>query len=122
MPNVICLHEEDFGMGWKHTDFRTEDVEVRRARRLVVSFVSTVGNYEYGFFWYFYQDGSIEHEIKMTGIVSTGALMPGVTPKYGQRLNPDGLYAPIHQHYFSFRLDIDVDGGRQLDLRDPRRN
>jgi primary-amine oxidase len=110
MPNVICLHEEDFGMGWKHTDFRTGDVEVRRSRRLVVSFVSTVGNYEYGFFWYFYQDGSIEHEVKMTGIVSTGALMPGVTPKYGQRLTPDGLYAPIHQHYFSYRLDFDVDG------------
>jgi primary-amine oxidase len=110
LRNAICLHEEDFGMGWKHTDFRTEAVEVRRAGRLVVSFVSTVGNYEYGFFWYFYQDGSIEHEVKMTGILSTGALMPGETRKYGQRLTPDGLYAPIHQHYFSYRLDMDVDG------------
>ena len=35
IPNAICMHEEDVGIGWKHTDFRTEDVEVRRLRRLV---------------------------------------------------------------------------------------
>ena len=48
--NAICIHEEDFGIGWKHTDMLTEEVEVRRSRRLVVSSISTVGNYEYGFF------------------------------------------------------------------------
>jgi Cu2+-containing amine oxidase len=39
---------------------------------MVISSIATVGNYEYGFFWYLYQDGSIELQIKMTGIVSTG--------------------------------------------------
>ncbi len=29
--------------------------EVRRSRRLVLSFISTVVNYEYAFYWYFYQ-------------------------------------------------------------------
>jgi primary-amine oxidase len=110
VPNAICLHEEDYGVLWKHFDFRTEQTEVRRSRRLVISFFSTVGNYDYGFFWYLYQDGSIELECKLTGIVSTGAVSPGVTPKYGELLNTDGLYAPIHQHFFSFRLDLDVDG------------
>ncbi|WP_353864850.1 copper amine oxidase [Svornostia abyssi] len=33
IPNAICMHEEDYGIGWKHTDFRTEKVEVRRLRR-----------------------------------------------------------------------------------------
>lgn len=56
IPNAICMHEEDFGISWKHTDFRTGEVEVRRSRRLVVSMICTVGNYEYGFFWYFYND------------------------------------------------------------------
>ena len=44
IPNAICLHEEDAGMLWKHTDFRTEDSDMRRARRLVISFIATVGN------------------------------------------------------------------------------
>ena len=51
--------------------------EVRRSRRLVVSFIATVGNYEYGFFWYFYLDGNIQLEVKLTGIVSPMAIEPG---------------------------------------------
>ena len=30
IKNAICLHEEDFGMLWKHTDWRTNQSEVRR--------------------------------------------------------------------------------------------
>ncbi len=66
IENAICMHEEDYGIGWKHTDFRTEDVEVRRLRRLVISSIATVGNYEYGYFWYLYTDGTIEYEVKLT--------------------------------------------------------
>ncbi|MGA7673142.1 MAG: primary-amine oxidase [Nitrolancea sp.] len=110
LRNAICMHEEDFGILWKHVDFRTGNVEVRRSRRLVVSFIATVGNYDYGFFWYFYQDGNIEFEVKLTGIISTGTLPNGELYPYGQRLTPDGLYGPIHQHFFSVRLDMDVDG------------
>ncbi|MDQ6803471.1 MAG: tyramine oxidase, partial [Actinomycetota bacterium] len=73
LRNAVCVHEEDFSLIWKHIDWRTGETEVRRSRRLVVSFVATVGNYEYGFYWYFFQDGSIESEVKLTGIVSTGA-------------------------------------------------
>jgi len=109
LPHAICLHEEDFGILWKHTDFRTGRVEVRRSRRLVVSSIATVGNYEYGFFWYLYQDGTIEVQVKLTGIVSTGAVAPGQTPAYGALVAPQ-LYAPHHQHWFNFRLDVMVDG------------
>jgi primary-amine oxidase len=110
IPNAVCMHEEDFGLLWKHTDFRTEKTETRRSRRLVVSFVATVGNYEYGFFWYLYQDGTIQFEVKLTGIMSTGAVRAGTRPTHGQLLNTDGLYAPIHQHVFNMRLDFDIDG------------
>ena len=55
IENCVCLHEEDHGMLWKHQDWRTGLAEVRRSRRLTVSFVCTVANYEYGFFWHFYQ-------------------------------------------------------------------
>ena len=109
IPNAICMHEEDYGILWKHTDWRTGQVEVRRSRRLVVSFITTVGNYEYGFYWYFYQDGTIEYEIKMSGILHTSAIAQGETPEYGTLVAPQ-LNAPIHQHFFNVRLDMRVDG------------
>ncbi|HKF76284.1 MAG TPA: primary-amine oxidase [Candidatus Dormibacteraeota bacterium] len=109
IKNAICMHEEDYGILWKHTDFRTEKVQVRRSRRLVVSTIATVGNYEYGYFWYFQQDGTIQYEIKLSGVASVGALPPGEKPKHGTMLAP-GLYGPHHQHFFCVRLDMMVDG------------
>src|SRR5436190_82326 len=109
IKNAICMHEEDFGILWKHTDRRLNVPEVRRSRRLVVSSVSTVENYEYGFFWYLYQDGNIQLEVKLTGILSLGALQPGEKAKYGALVAPQ-LYAPNHQHFFNVRLDFDLDG------------
>lgn len=109
VKNAICMHEEDFGILWKHTDRRLNVPEVRRSRRLVVSSVSTVENYEYGFFWYLYQDGNIEFELKLTGILSLGAVRPGESPLYGTMVSPQ-LYAPNHQHFFNVRLDFDLDG------------
>jgi primary-amine oxidase len=120
IPNAICIHEEDFGILWKHTDRRMPNApEVRRSRRLVISSVSTVENYEYGFFWYFYQDGNIQFEIKLTGILSLGAVLDGEKPKHGTMIAPR-LYAPNHQHFFNMRLDFDLDGVKntiqQLDV------
>jgi len=97
-------------MLWKHTDWRTGEVEVRRSRRLAISFVATVGNYEYAFFWYFYMDGAIEYEVKLTGMLTTAALQPGEGTAHGTVLAP-GLYAAHHQHVFNVRLDMNVDGG-----------
>ncbi|HET9918884.1 MAG TPA: primary-amine oxidase [Ktedonobacteraceae bacterium] len=111
--NVICMHEEDVGVLWKHTEFRTDVPHVRRSRRLVVSFFATVGVYDYGFYWYFYQDGSLEVEVKLTGIMSTRGVLPDEPekPKYGTLVAP-GLNAIIHQHFFNFRMDMEVDGPR----------
>ena len=109
--NAVCLHEEDAGILWKHTDWRLEATEVRRSRRLVVSFIATVGNYEYGFYWHFYQDGALELVVKMTGVISNGALDDGAVPPWGEVVAP-GVYGPIHQHFFNVRLDPAVDGPR----------
>ncbi|MCO7204127.1 primary-amine oxidase [Microbacterium sp. CnD16-F] len=106
--NGICMHEEDFGTLWKHTDLFTGSSEVRRQRRLVISFFTTVGNYDYGFFWYLYLDGTIECEAKLTGILFTSAY-PGDGYPYASEVAP-GLGAPYHQHLFSARLDMTVDG------------
>jgi primary-amine oxidase len=108
-PNAICVHEEDSGVLWKHVDERA-GVEVRRARRLVVSFHVTVANYEYLVYWRFYQDGNIECEVRATGILVTShADAPGSRPANGTLVD-QATYAPFHQHFIVARLDLDVDG------------
>lgn len=102
IENCVCLPEEDHGILWKHQDWRTGLAEVR-SRRFTVSFICTVANYEYGFFWHFYQDGKIEAEVKLTGILRLGALQPGEARKYGTTT------APVHQHFFVARMDMAVD-------------
>jgi primary-amine oxidase len=109
IENAICMHEEDYGILWKHVDLFGGRGDVRRSRRLVVSFISTVGNYEYGFFWYFYLDGNIQLEVKLTGIVSPMAIEPGARPEFANVVS-EGVAAPHHQHLFNARLDFDVDG------------
>jgi primary-amine oxidase len=109
-PNAICLHEEDYGILWKHVDLVSNRTEVRRSRRLVVSSIATVGNYEYGFYWYFYLDGTMQLEVKLTGIMSTmGVDQNGVGDAHASLVAP-GLAAPFHQHMFNVRLDMEVDG------------
>jgi len=109
--NAICMHEEDFGTLWKFTDWLRGDVTVKRSRRLVISSVATIGNYVYGFFWYFYQDGTIGVEVKATGIPLASALPLGKPSTYGTLVAP-GIEAPVHQHVFSYRFDMAVDGDR----------
>ncbi|MCR9125345.1 MAG: primary-amine oxidase [Rhodobacteraceae bacterium] len=109
IKNAICLHEEDMGVMWKHHDFRLNTTETRRARRMVISTIATVGNYEYGYYWYLHLDGTIEFEIKATGVINTTACLPGAPGPYGVEVVP-GVLGQIHQHTFSARLDMAVDG------------
>jgi primary-amine oxidase len=107
--NGICLHEEDDSILWKHVNTRTGSAEVRRSRRLVISSFATVANYDYGFYWTLSQDGSIELEVKLTGIMSVSGIADGEKPRFGRLVAP-GVQAPTHQHYFAVRLDMAVDG------------
>lgn len=109
IPNVVCMHEEDYGILWKHTEQGPVGAHVRRSRRLVVSYFSTIGNYDYGFYWYFYLDGSIQVEVKATGIVFVGSGEPGSANPHASEIAP-GVFAPVHQHLFSARLDVAIDG------------
>jgi primary-amine oxidase len=110
LPNVVCVHEEDAGVLWKHTDLHTGSVEVRRARRLVLNTVITAGNYEYIFSWHLWNDGRLGLEVRLTGIAQTEGVGPDGTPPERTRLIQPGLAAAHHQHLFCMRLDLDVDG------------
>lgn len=108
IPQAICIHEEDYGILWKHNDSFNGSSETRRQRRLVISFFVTIGNYDYGFYWYLYLDGSIQLECKATGIVFTSG-HDGASEAFASEIAP-GVGAPYHQHLFSARLDMSVDG------------
>jgi primary-amine oxidase len=112
---LVGLFERDGGVLWKHVDYITNKNESRRARQLVLSMIATVGNYEYGFNWVFHQDGALEMEALLTGIMSVKGVVAGAEDNnhhgagYGHLVAPD-IEAVHHQHFFNFRLDLDVDG------------
>jgi primary-amine oxidase len=108
ITNAICIHEEDNAVLWKHVDHDT-GAEVRRMRRLTLSFHVTVANYEYLVYWRLHQDGNIECEVRATGIMVTTPLAPG-QPNPNGTLVDERTYAPFHQHFLAARLDLDVDG------------
>ena len=121
VARAVALYERDGGLLWKHFDFDSGRNESRRARELVLSWIATVGNYEYGFNWVFHQDGVLEMELLMTGIMQP----KGVRAAAGGHEHPDDNFGHLvaenvvavhHQHFFNFRLDMDVDsaGGNSL--------
>ena len=110
IQNAICIHEEDGGILFKHTDFRDDSHTVTRARKLVMSHVFTAANYEYCVYWILHMDGTLVLEIKLTGILNTYAMNEGEsTHGWGTQVYP-GVNAHNHQHLFCLRIDPQVDG------------
>lgn len=110
IKNAICIHEEDAGILFKHTDFRDDSVIVTRARKLIISHIFTAANYEYCVYWSFHQDGTVQLEIKLTGILNTYSMNPGEdTHGWGTEVYP-GVNAHNHQHLFCLRVDPNIDG------------
>jgi primary-amine oxidase len=126
-PQLACLFERVSGdPAWRHWDEDTYAVAGRPTRELVLRTVATVGNYDYLFDWRFEQDASITVGVGATGILEVKAvkdqradqpLSPGLAAKdtdgkevqFGQLVAP-GTDGVDHDHYFSYRLDLDVDG------------
>ena len=109
MENVICVHEQDAGIGWKHTNYRTGRAAVVRNRELVIQSIITVSNYEYILAFMFNQAGALEYEVRATGILSTQPIDEGVDVPWGTVVHP-GVLAAHHQHIFSLRVDPMIDG------------
>jgi primary-amine oxidase len=126
-PQLACLFERVSGDPvWRHWDEETYAVAGRPTRELVFRTVATVGNYDYLFDWRFEQDASITVGIGATGILEVKAVKDqradgplsesiagkdtdGKQVEFGQLVAP-GIDGVDHDHYFSYRLDLDVDG------------
>jgi len=115
--NNVAIYEKEPGILWKHRDFDSTVDQTRPARSLHLTYVATVGNYDYALGWVLGQDGSITAEAELTGIVlaqgvpeaQSSGIEPVGSERYG-RLVGKHIVAPNHQHFFNFRLDLDVDG------------
>lgn len=129
----VAVYERDAGLLWKR------ESAGRRGRQLVVSSMAAVGNYDYVLEWIFHEDGTIEAQVGATGILlgkgtATGICAGCVDLAQGRNPDPASLgdersgtrvapfvVAPSHQHFFSWRLDLDVDGPAnsvaEVDLR-----
>lgn len=112
-PRAVAIYERDGGLLWKHAEDAGRN-ESRRARELVIGCITTIGNYDYGFNWVFRQDGTIEQETLLTGIMTTKgvdrASDEGHDHEDQGHLVMPYVEAVHHQHFFNFRLDLDVDG------------
>ncbi|KFX92647.1 hypothetical protein V490_05258 [Pseudogymnoascus sp. VKM F-3557] len=109
MDNVICIHEQDSGIGWKHTNYRTGRAAIVRNRELVIQSIITVANYEYILAFVFNQAGEMAYEVRATGILSTQPIEEGLTVPFGTVVHP-GVLASHHQHIMSLRIDPMIDG------------
>ena len=110
--NIICIFERDAGdMAWRHYG---ESNDGRKKQDLVVRSAAVLGNYDYIFDWTFQQDGSIKVAVGATGIaevkiVNEPIAGDGTDDRYGRFVDRH-IVAVNHDHYFNFRLDLDVDG------------
>ncbi|EXJ84058.1 primary-amine oxidase [Capronia epimyces CBS 606.96] len=128
--NAVCIHEQDAGLLWKHTNYRTNRAALVRKRELVLQSIITVSNYEYILAFVFDQAGEMTYEVRATGILSTQPIDPGVHVPWGTVVH-DGVLAAYHQHILSLRIDPELDGDSKNSLvyeetkplpRDPKSN
>jgi primary-amine oxidase len=110
VPRVVAIYERDGGVLWRHSN------RAVRARQLVLSGYTTVDNYDYLFHWIFSQDGAIDVQVQLTGVMNVrpvAAMRDSAhrddEPMFGHLVAPR-VRAPNHQHFFNWRLDFDVDG------------
>ena len=120
-PEVVCLFERTGSdPAWRH--FESGITSGRPSRELVLRSAAVIGNYDYLLDWRFEQDGTIDVAVGATGVIETKATaeknvaagqdMSGSgagSMKYGQFV-AENLIGVNHDHFFSFRLDLDVDG------------
>jgi primary-amine oxidase len=118
VERAMCIFERATGdPAWRHGEDAGRKVESRRSVELVVRMIPTIGNYDYTLDWVFTQTAEIKLRAGATGIVAIkGVKSASMNDKsaakdteYGTLVAPNSV-APFHDHYFSYRLDLDVDG------------
>ena len=109
VAGAIGIYERDGGTLWRHSR------RAVRGRQLVLTSHATIDNYDFVFNWVLGEDGAIDVEVLLTGLMLVYRTedSPSADSTHGSsHLVAPGILAPVHQHFFSYRLDFDVDGAR----------
>ncbi|KAK7357478.1 hypothetical protein VNO80_16766 [Phaseolus coccineus] len=118
IPNAFCIFQKYAGgIMWRHTETAIPNqmiTESRLEETLVVRTVSTLANYDYITDWEFKRSGSIKSVVGLTGILALKAANYTNTDEikkdiYGT-LVADNTIGVNHDHFFTYYLDLDVDG------------
>lgn len=118
VQNAICIFERATGDPiWRHGTEIQPELNSRASTQLVVRMIPTVGNYDYPVDYVFTNNGSINIRVGATGFdaVKTVRSQDLNSPDaeadttYGNLIAPHTV-APFHDHYYSFYVDLDVDG------------
>lgn len=118
LKNVVCIFERDTGEPlWRHYEFFTDSHESRPNVELVVRMAPEVGNYDYLLDYAFNRNGEIEVRVGAYGIIATKGVAAkriqdasaAADTRYGTLVAPN-LVGVNHDHFMSFRVDMDVDG------------
>ncbi len=124
IPGAVCVFERNIGdPAWRHFESFAQSgsastpTEGRPATELVVRSASEVGNYDYLIDYVFQQDGTIRAAVGASGIdavkgVASRSMADSTAradTRFGTLIAPN-LVAPVHSHFFNFRLDLDIDG------------
>jgi primary-amine oxidase len=122
----ICVFERPTGdPAWRHYGARSREVKGEPQIELVVRQAATLGNYDYVIDYVFSPQGNIKLRVGATGFdaIKSVAAKDMDAPSAQQDTAHGNLIAPytvapFHDHYFNFRLDLDVDGVENTLVRD----
>ncbi|NER81844.1 MAG: primary-amine oxidase [Leptolyngbya sp. SIO1D8] len=117
--DAACIFERYAGDPvWRHYNFANDQSTSRRDRELVVRFITVIGNYDYVFDWSFGENGTLKVKVGASGMEEVQAVPAmrfdtedGTGVGFGRMVAPQTM-ATNHDHFFSFRLDMDVDGAK----------
>lgn len=124
--SALCIFERATGdPAWRHYTSTDERVIGVPQTEMVIRYIPTLGNYDYVVDYVFTPQGAITMRVGATGFVAakssaaanTQSPSAGTDSKYGTLVAPYTI-GPNHDHYFSFRLDMDVDGEKNALVRD----
>jgi len=122
--NAMCAFERNTGTPlWRRSEVVTGSYEGRPAVEFVLRTIPAVGNYDYIYDWVFTQSGEIRVEVGATGVAAAKGVSTqrvdaaGADTAHGALVAPN-LVATYHDHFLSFRFDLDVDGARNSFVRE----
>ena len=110
LPHAVAIYERDGGSLWDRTDPDTFEREARLGRELVVTWTYFIGNYTYNTEYVFRLDGGIDVAEGATGTTLNRGVGSATEGSAFATLVAPSIAAPLHQHFFDFRIDFDVDG------------